>query len=51
MKLSILKELVQFIFENKKWWIGTLLILLVLLGFILVLGEGSPLAPLIYTLF
>ena len=51
MKLEILKELFQFIFENKKWWIGTLLILLVLLGFILVMGEGSPLAPLIYTLF
>jgi hypothetical protein len=51
MKLEILKELLQFIFENKKWWIGSLLILLVLLGFILVLGEGSPLAPLIYTLF
>ena len=29
----------------------TLLFLLMLLGFILVLGEGSPLAPLIYTLF
>ena len=51
MKLAIIKELIQFIFENKKWWVGTLLFLLVLLGFILVLGEGSPLAPLIYTLF
>ena len=51
MKIAILKELVQFIFENKKWWVGTLLCLLMLLGFVLVLGEGSPLAPLIYTLF
>jgi len=51
MKLAILRELVQFIFENKKWWLGTLLLLLVLLGLVLALGEGSPLAPLIYTLF
>jgi hypothetical protein len=51
MKLAIIRELIQFIFDNKKWWVGTLLLLLVLLGFILVLGEGSPLAPLIYTLF
>ena len=51
MKLAIIRELIQFIFDNKKWWVGTLLLLLVMLGFILVLGEGSPLAPLIYTLF
>jgi hypothetical protein len=51
MKLAIIRELIQFIFDNKKWWVGTLLLLLVLLGFILVLGEGSPLTPLIYTLF
>lgn len=51
MKIAIIKELIQFIFENKKWWIGTLLFLLLLLGFVLVLGESSPLAPLIYTLF
>ncbi len=51
MKLAILKELFEFIFTHKKWWIGTLLILLILLGLILVLGEGSPLAPLIYTIF
>jgi hypothetical protein len=44
MKLEILKELLQFIFENKKWWIGSLLILLVLLG-LSSYWEKDPLSP------
>lgn len=51
MKIGILKELLVFVFENKKWWIGSLLFMLVLLGFFLVLGESVPLMPLIYTIF
>lgn len=51
MKIDILKELLAYIFENKKWWVGSLLFMLVLLGFLLVVGESSPLMPLIYTIF
>jgi len=51
MKNEIVREIVQFIFSNKKWWLGTILVLLVALGGLLVLTEGSALAPFIYALF
>ena len=51
MKLAILKELLLYLVENKKWWLGTIVILLLALGLLLVLTEGSALAPFIYALF
>ena len=51
MKFEIVKELMQFLFDNKKWWLGTIVILLLLLGLLLVLTEGSAIAPFIYALF
>lgn len=51
MKLEIVRELLQFLVENKKWWLGTIVVLLLMLGFLLVLTEGSALAPFIYALF
>lgn len=50
-KLSIFKELWSFMKREKKWWIGSVMIFLILLGVILVFAEGSALAPFIYTLF
>lgn len=50
-KISILKELVQFLLHRKKWWLAPILILLVLLSLLIVLTEGSAIAPFIYTLF
>lgn len=50
-KLSIIKELWGFMKREKKWWIGPIIIFLILLGMILVFAEGSALAPFIYTLF
>jgi ABC-type nickel/cobalt efflux system permease component RcnA len=51
MKLEIVRELLQFLVENKKWWLGTIVVLLMMLGLLLVLTEGSALAPFIYALF
>ena len=51
MKFEIVQELLQFLVENRKWWLGTIVVLLLLLGFLLVLTEGSALAPFIYALF
>lgn len=51
MKLSILKEFWGFMKERKKWWLLPIVIMLVLLGLIIVLTEGSAVAPFIYTLF
>ncbi len=50
-KLSILAELAGFLLQRKKWWLAPILILLVLLSLLIVLTEGSAIAPFIYTLF
>jgi hypothetical protein len=50
-KLSILREFWDFLRVRKKWWLAPIAIILVLLGLIIVLTEGSALAPFIYTLF
>jgi len=50
-KLPILKEFWSFLRVRKKWWLAPIVILLLILGLLLVLTEGSALAPFIYSLF
>jgi Family of unknown function (DUF5989) len=50
-KLSILGELWAFMKVRKKWWLGPIVFMLLLLGLLIVLTQGSALAPFIYTLF
>lgn len=50
-KLSILRELWTFLRVRKKWWLVPIIIFLILLGALIVLAEGSALAPFIYALF
>ena len=50
-KLSIVKEFWDFLKVRKKWWITPIVIVLVLLGALIVLSQGSALAPFVYTLF
>ncbi|HNR71625.1 MAG TPA: DUF5989 family protein [Verrucomicrobiota bacterium] len=47
---GLIVELVEFLRQNKKWWLLPILILSLLLGLLIVL-SGSGLAPFIYTLF
>jgi hypothetical protein len=49
--LSFLAEVWAFLRVRKKFWLLPILILLGLLGALLVLGQGSVVAPFIYTLF
>ncbi len=49
--MSIMKELWLFLKEGKRWWLAPLIIMLVVLGIVLVLAQGSALAPFIYALF
>lgn len=49
--MSILIELFTFLKQEKKYWLWPLVIILVLLGLLIVLAEGSALAPFIYSLF
>ena len=50
-KLSIVGEIWNFLKTRKKWWLTPIIIFLILLGALIVLTEGSAIAPLIYTLF
>lgn len=50
-RLSIAGELWEFMKVRKKWWLGPIIFFLVFLGLVIVLTEGSALAPFIYTLF
>ena len=49
--LGLLSDLWAYMRARKKFWLTPIIVLLVLLGALLVLGQGSALAPLIYTLF
>ena len=50
-KLSILVELLDFMKHRKKWWLIPIIVFLVFFGALIVLTEGSAVAPFIYTLF
>ena len=49
--LDLLKDLWGFMKERKKFWLMPIILILVLLGGLLVLAQGSAIAPFIYTLF
>ncbi len=49
--MSILAELWDFLRVRKKFWLAPIILVLLLLGGLLVLVQGSALAPFIYTLF
>ncbi|MGD9852002.1 MAG: DUF5989 family protein [Nitrospirales bacterium] len=48
---SFLGELWDFMRERKKFWLAPIIIMLLLLGALIILSEGSAVAPFIYTLF
>ena len=50
-KSDVLRELAQFLKEEKKYWLAPIVIVLLLVGLLLVVSQGSVLAPFIYTLF
>jgi len=49
--LSFIKELFQFLRARKKFWLAPILIIMALLGGLIVMAQGSAIAPFIYTLF
>ncbi len=49
--MSFIKELWVFLRLRKKLWLLPIIIVMVLLGGLLVLAQGSVVAPFIYTLF
>tara|TARA_B100000963_G_C22323886_1_gene535543 strand:+ start:534 stop:686 length:153 start_codon:yes stop_codon:yes gene_type:complete len=45
------KEFFEFLKERKKYWLLPIIIVLALFGFLIVLSQGSAVAPFIYTIF
>jgi hypothetical protein len=48
---DLLKDLWAFMRVRKKFWLAPLILMLLLLGTLVVLTQGSAIAPFIYTLF
>lgn len=48
---EFIKELWAFMRERKKFWLLPILVVLLLFGTLIVLTQGSAVAPFIYTLF
>ena len=49
--IDLLVDLWGFLKERKKFWLAPIIIVMLLLGALLVLTQGSAVAPFIYTLF
>lgn len=49
--MGIVRELWAYMRAHKKMWLLPVIVVLVLLGALLVLAQGSALAPFIYTIF
>ncbi len=49
--MEILKDLLSFLVERKKFWLWPMVMVLLLVGLLVVMTGGSAIAPFIYTLF
>jgi len=50
-KMSIFGELWSFMKVRKKWWLGPIVVTMLMLSVLIVLTQGSAVAPFIYALF
>ena len=48
---ELIKDLWGFMRVRKKFWLAPIILIMLLLGSLLVLTQGSAVAPFIYTLF
>ena len=49
--MEFITELVRFMGERKKFWLIPILLTVALFGFLIVITQGTAIAPFIYTLF
>jgi hypothetical protein len=49
--MEFLKEFWEFLKVRKKYWLLPIIIVLVLFGGLIILTQGSVVAPFIYTIF
>ena len=48
---DLLTDLWGFMRERKKFWLAPIILVMLLLGVLIVVAQGSAVAPFIYTLF
>ena len=48
---DLMKDLWLFLRERKKFWLMPIILVLLILGALIILTQGSAIAPFIYTLF
>ena len=51
LNMEILIELFNFLLHRKKLWLAPIIIVLLVIGGLLILAQGSVVAPFIYTIF
>ena len=49
--MTFLGEFYEFMMERKKFWLAPILMVMLLVGGLIVLTQGTAVAPFIYTLF
>ena len=49
--MDFIKEFLEFLKVRKKYWLLPIIIVLVFFGGLIVLSQGSVVAPFIYTIF
>ena len=49
--MSFIKEFWEFLIVRKKYWLLPIILVLVLFGGLIILSQGSAIAPFIYTIF
>ena len=49
--MSTIIELFKFLIARKKFWLFPAVIIIIIFGLLIVLSQGSVLAPFIYTIF
>ncbi len=50
-RFGIARELLDYFWKNKLWWLIPLLVVIVVFSAFIILTHMSPLAPFIYVLF
>ncbi|MDA9107769.1 DUF5989 family protein [Candidatus Pelagibacter sp.] len=49
--MDFIREFFQFLMIRKKYWLLPIILVLVLFGGLIILSQGSAVAPFIYTIF
>jgi len=49
--IELLQDLWGFLKVRKKFWLGPIIFIMLIMGMLLILSQGSVIAPFIYTIF